>query len=1050
MIRLPAESTRDSVALARRFAALSGSFDPGSLRDVIGGASPEVTLTVTADLAEACDTRAEGDRWLMRGSVRRKVIDDLATSGELSNAIAWRKTLPLDDPAEDLLAALAGSGRYAESAVRKTIDADAGRDSLNRIAVALDRAGEVAPAYGAMESVRSALGRLDARDRAEVMLSRGFFGRVSETEQIAAWLSDPLTSPPVRALFVSGLPGIGKSTLVDEAARRASAASPSWIVVRLDFDRGALDVQDLVGLTMEIARQVSIAVGDQAEQLRRAQLAAAGMGPSADPDVKGELREHVPDELAITLGAVVRSAGRPILLILDTLEILRGRGETHPGRLFDCLDALCQRGLTPLAVVAAGRGNALDSALDRVGSRIDLGGLDPADADAMLTTLGVAPTSFAGIRELAEGNPLVLRLAALAVREAGPQALARARGRGEVAAAYLYRFVLSRIGDPTLRYLAEPGLVVRRINPDVIAEVLAPQLKLGRLDATRAVQVFDALATHHWLVEPDPTTPGWVRHRSDIRTELLRLLYGGRAKAKAARIDLAAAKWFERRDEPFAPVEAAYHRLQAMRWGAEPPTIDPQVAHQFDKETVAELPQAAQDLIRTARGERTSHFRGDAEVAVSTETVTAAAKELEALLEKGDVLEAAFVYERTFAKQELAPRSPEAGIARTYLWRVGRWRDATKDLRQYRTREPLIEASFYDRSPLSALADLEMWAEFQFAQLVRTFERHTSLATFAADLERRGIKGALNGGALGFALLRAAAPRGNASWSIFDPVEGAVSVWTGDPTSALDILARPATQLATRVSPSVGIVETGRPPSQPRLPDASTPAGAARLLATSTPYASVAESIRNLDRGRIRMHLTAVDVDIAGAGGLPPSDAGAWSVSPAESSDGSIESLASLGLLAEWVGAAAFVLHHSDLHLLAQSTERWRRTTAGDWAYHLASRTDKPPWSQRPDASTADRIKQLLRANDPVAAGEEQLLLWWGGSNVDGPSLAERIERRFPAAIREARAAVGRQEPAGAAERAAIALQQRSLPSAFVPPLAVFIASDRMEGKRST
>jgi AAA ATPase domain len=1049
MIRLPAESTRESVVLARRFAALSGSFDPESLRDVIGDASPEVTLAVTADLADACDTGAEGGQWLMRGSVRRREIDDLATAGELDHAIAWRKTLPLDDAAEDLLAALAGSGRYAETAVRKTIDEDAGRDTLNRIAVALDRAGERAPAHGALEAARSALGRLDARDRAEVMLSRGFFGRVSETQQIAAWLARPTTKRPVTALFVTGLPGIGKSTLVDEAARRASEASPPWIVVRLDFDRSALDVQDLVGLTMEIARQVSIAVSDEAERLRRALIAAAGAAPSADPDVKGERREHVPDELAFTLGAVIRGAGRPILLILDTLEVLRGRGETHPGRLFACLDELCDRGLTPLAVVAAGRGDALDSAADRIGSRIDLPGLDPADADAMLGGLGVPQTAFADIRELAEGNPLVLRLAAMAVRDAGPEALTRARGRQEVAAAYLYRFLLSRITDPTLRRLAQPGLVVRRINPAVIAEVLAPQLKLGRLEPTRAVALFDALAKHHWLVEPDPT-PGWVRHRSDIRTVLLRLLYSGSSRATAARIDRAAAKWFERRPESFAQVEAAYHRLQAMRGGAEPPTIDPQVIHLFDKETIAELPQAAQDRIRTARGERTSRFRSDTEAAASPDAVAAAAKELEALLERGDVLEAAFVYDRTFAKQDLDPRSPEAGIARTFLWRAGRWRDATKDLRQQRTLEPLDDASFNDRSPLSALADLEMWAEMQFARLVRTFERDTSLATYAADLLRRGIKGALGSGALGFALLRAGAPRGSASRSLFDPVEGAVSVWTGDPTSAVDALARPASQLATRVSPSAGLVQSGRPPLQPRLPDASTPAGAARLLAASSPYASVAESLRSLDRGRVGTHLASVDFDIAEAGGLPPSGAGDWLVSAAVSPDGSIESVASLGLLAEWLGAAAFVLRHPDLHLLAQSAERWRRTTAGDWGYPLVSRTDEPPWLRRLDATTADRIQQLLQADHPVASAEDQLRLWWGGSTGDAPSLAERIGRRFPAAIREARAAADREEPAGAAERAAIALEQRSVPSAFVPSVAVLIASDRIEGRRST
>ena len=62
---------------------------------------------------------------------------------------------------------------------------------------------------------------------------------------------------------------------------------------------------------MEIARQVSIAVGDEAEGFA-GPFPAAGAAPSADPDVKGERREHVPDELAFTLGAVIEvPVGRP-------------------------------------------------------------------------------------------------------------------------------------------------------------------------------------------------------------------------------------------------------------------------------------------------------------------------------------------------------------------------------------------------------------------------------------------------------------------------------------------------------------------------------------------------------------------------------------------------------------------------------------------------------------------------------------------------------------------------------------------------------------------
>ena len=92
---------------------------------------------------------------------------------------------------------------------------------------------------------------------------------------------------------------------------------------------------------------------------------------------------------------------------------------------------------------------------------------------------------------------------------------------------------------------------------------------------------------------------------------------------------------------------------------------------------------------------------------------------------------------------------------------------------------------------------------------------------------------------------------------------------------------------------------------------------------------------------------------------------------------------------------------------------------------------------------------QLLQTEDPVAASQDQLRLWWGVEHDAAPELAERIVKRFPAAIREARAAARRSDAPEAAESAAMALQKRNVPSAFVPPLAVLISLDRVEGRTS-
>ena len=196
-------------------------------------------------------------------------------------------------------------------------------------------------------------------------------------------------------------------------------------------------------------------------------------------------------------------------------------------------------------------------------------------------------------------------------------------------------------------------------------------------------------------------------------------------------------------------------------------------------------------------------------------------------------------------------------------------------------------------------------------------------------------------------------------------------------------------------------------------------------------------------------HLTSVDFDLAEAGGLPPSGTEVWSVAPATSPDGSIDGLAALGLLAEWLGAAAFALRHPDLRLLARAADRWRRTAAGDWAYPLPHRSAAPPWTRRPDATIQDRVNQLLESADPVAASAAQLRLWWGSSRRDAADPAGRIERRLPGAVRAASRAARRDQRTANPMHAAAELQQRTVPSAFVPPMAVLIALDRMEGRRS-
>lgn len=1029
---MSSEESRLLIERARRFAALSGPFDPGALLDTLGDVSPDTALAVTVDLASVCDT-SEPKGWLMRGSVRRHQLDSLAAGDALEEAIRWRWRQPNDSPTHDLLDALSGNDLYTEAEIAHLLERPLDPELLKRIATALDRAGRQAPAHNALEMVRAALGRIDARARIQVMLDRGFYGRDEEMARIDGWLDRPTTGRPVTVLYITGLPGIGKSTLIDEAARRAGSQARPWLVVRLDFDRGGLDVQDRVGLALEISRQILPESGPVAKELQDARLLAAGAGSTSSPVVKGAGRDRIPDDLSRVLAAAILATRRPVLLILDTMEVLRGRGETHPLRLFEILDQLCEGGLRPLAVIAAGRGPALDSVPGRVGERIELGGLDDENADRLLSRFDVHPAMFPRIREVADGIPLVLRLAALAVRQSGSSALEGVAGKRELAAAYLYRFLLSRIGDNTLRLLAQPGLIVRRINPDVIAEVLAPQVGLKDMTASEAIAVFEALATQHWLVEPD-IMPGWVRHRSEVRASLLELLYKAENLSTTARLDRTAARWFEGRPEPFAPFEAAYHHLQSMRSGGRPPHIAPEILLQFDQESIAELPEAAQDHVRLSLGLRTSKFRVGSASPPSLH-FESATRELEATLERGDIREAAYIYDQSFGQSPVDPKSPAADVVRAFLWRTGRWSDALRDFDPHR----YFNGPFHERSQSTTLAQFEMWAESRFAALESTFMAIPELAGLATELRARGLRGSLADGALGFALVHIGVPQPRYKWSFSDPVDAASVLWSpttkwepGAPApEVLDSLSIRASRFASLVSSPPTALNNVQSRG-PRLPDLSTPAGAARILAGATPYGSVVEAMRSLDRGTaLTDHLSRTDLELAEAGGQPPRGAGDWNIAPAVSPEGSVDDFVTLGLLAEWLEASSFALRQPDLRLIARSAERWRRTSAGQWAYP-SQRSVAPSWTLRPDASIADRIAQL----DSEEACLEQLRIWTGARDKE-KAIEEfhRIRQRFPAADRDARHAN--------VEDAAAVLLARHVPSAFVPPMAVLYSFEQ-------
>lgn len=1023
----------ETLERAREYAALSGPFDPVRALgggDTGGPADAAELTAIAARLSEDCDkVMTSGSRaWLMRGVARRRILDRLASTGRLAAAVGERRRTAEDEPTLDLLDAIDGAGIFTEAAIDAAIR-EADGAALERLSVGLGRADGYATRRGDLPKVKSAATRLELLGAARSARRGDRPDHAEELERIIHWLYTEFSGDTPMTLYVEGVQGAGKSTLVEEVAARLLTRDDDWVVARFDFDRAGLDVQDTTGLTMELARQVAAQLPGAEAAIQQARQRAAGTTPGMSP-LKGDSPERVPEELGLVLQHALAYPQRRILLVLDDLELLRARGETHPARLFSWLDQLADVTKTPIAVVGAGRGDALRSVHARVGERIVLPGLDDVGADRELERLGVDPAAREAVRAVAKGDPLTLRLAAQVAVQHGTEALSEAAGRGGMTATYLHRLLVTRLADPDLRRIIGPAVIARRLDSEVIRSVVGPVAGLRQLSPERSAELFEALSRLDWLAEPDPMAAGFVRIRADLRAVLLPLAYES-APAKSARVDRAAAHWFAERTEPWAAVEAAYHRLQAMRHRSEVPEISPSTLARLDDQMVSDLPPAAQDLVHRHRGDGSRATRS-APTARGAAVDPDAVPELRATNDRSDWVEGDRVYQHAFARAAVDASSPAGDAALTFLWRSGRWTEARRLLEQQgswlRDEPPLVVQLATAR--LDTICRLEMGAESRFDAVVEALRNDAPLRDGVTALIAEPTLASLAGAGLRFALHRAGITVVHRQAG-FDAVAAAVRCWTrGTPgtvgTAAADTAA------SEPIAPVQGGWERITARTGPLDQGGADPAVLmARSAAVLTPFADLVETM-----GRLPAHTylggyaAATQQRLEAIGNLAPAGSAPWHDRLASGPSLALQSLTDLGLLAEFAGAAAYLRRDRDLRLVASAAERWRRTIAGAWAYGTAAAP--PEWGRALDVTIADRLAALLDDTDPAASAAAQLEAW-APEHASAREVLRLIRERSPASVAAAARAAEKRGPGAAAS----VLLRRGLPAAFVPAVAV-------------
>ena len=563
---LPMGATSPPDLLLR--AAVLSVFDVDWIQEHLVDAEVDDVVDFLSSSCERVVDPTGTPRWRLRDDERMRVLRRVprASLRAVMDSVAIRPDDPVQAALEQYLSGsfppidqLDEAGLSGVLQLERWVGEDAGLPATSDVQARLDWIALVGP-----------LQRL---------VAHGFFGRQDLLAELRSFVAREISQPD--AFLIEGVGGSGKSTAI--ARFILDLPAPDNLTVYISFDRGWLIDGGPWALFDEIVRQAGAQDADRrpkADGIRqRAQrLAGRASGYSDSASRGSQRRDSVSPALLQNLAALVSRRSR-LVVVLDTLEELGRRDESLAYEIFGFLSELSSY-VTQARIIAAGR--SLPRALLASGRRWPLTGLDDTDALQLLRALTVGTPAgdrlLQEIVRLVQGNPLSLHLAADVLNRTGEDptrmiAVAEGNVQGQ-----LYSRLLEHIRDPQVRAVAHPGLVVRRITPAIIREVLAEPCGIAPLDESEATRIFQALRDEATLCEPSPDGDGALVHRQDVRTLMLPSIQQDRPGTTRA-IHEAAVRYYEAepdnpaasRPDLVARREELYHRLMLKQ---ERPTLD--------------------------------------------------------------------------------------------------------------------------------------------------------------------------------------------------------------------------------------------------------------------------------------------------------------------------------------------------------------------------------------------------------------------------------------------------------------------------------------------
>jgi hypothetical protein len=574
-------------------AAIATHFDPIQVLDAESLINDDRIEGIDG-LAAVCDeveVPGGGYRhWSIRPDARRSLLRTLADRPDLETLLD-----SIDIPADDLFAGYLRDGLRGEDLgelippdpVPFGAGAPVDLDVLLRAVRFLENLPRVRTQTADLERrVRRQIALTEADKALQAVVPARLVGREREYAALIEYRATVLATDRdwVPSFVLVGPGGVGKSALVSKFVsdeRHRPGAAP---LIYLDFDRATLIDVTPLDLTFEFTRQLGLAefaLDQTLSEFRERSRSLLGGRENLNIDIGAGASSAALRELGSLLsGWPHRTA--PVTVVLDTFEEVAIRGVTPVRDVLEWVAELRNTVQLPqIHLIVCGRAVVPDAphlppeevrAMFNVQREWPLEDLATDQAVELLAELGVDAVLAQRFAPVFGGNPLVLKLIRRFVAANDPaeveQLLADGRKArrdapsGEVGLRFVYERILNRIKKPRVQALAYPGVVLRRVTPELILQVLVPACP--GLDVTTpagAQEVFDELAGHVWLV--NRVALDTVVHRADVR----RLLVPGlehNSEIDTAAIHRAAARYYAAHPASVAPdvarIEEIYHR----------------------------------------------------------------------------------------------------------------------------------------------------------------------------------------------------------------------------------------------------------------------------------------------------------------------------------------------------------------------------------------------------------------------------------------------------------------------------------------------------------